>query len=417
MSFLNEITSDVVDASRVASGKAVCGSPANTTGRTLIRPGGTESYTAFWIRDFVLSLGAGHIPLADIEHALRLTASVQAATEWKTPSGSVVPEGSIADHITFDGTPIYFPGPNVAEEQGDPFGHYPPFDNPYFFVGMAWHAIKAGGTPALLREEIGGLSLLRRLDMAFAVPTVAPDGSEMVWCDAARRGVSFGFTDTVVHTGHLLFASLFRTRIARRLADMHEWCGDNEKARRYVEIGDRIAENLAPTFAHESGLLKASTGISAQPDVWGSAFAVYAGLLPEPDATRIAGVLLDCLDRGTIAWRGNIRHIPTDWDFSPESPWERTVHDFGAGNRYQNGAYWGTPTGWVCAAVAKVDERKARHLALDYVNELREEDYRTGEGRGSPYECIHPDGDYRKAPVYGASVSCPLGVFRGLGWC
>jgi len=85
-------------------------------------------------------------------------------------------------------------------------------------------------------------------------------------------------------------------------------------------------------------------------------------------------------------------------------------------NCYQNGAYWDAPVGWVCHAVAQHDEAAAVRLALDYVADLQRDDFRQGEAFGGPWECAHPVRAHRQNPVYMASVTCPLGVFRRMGW-
>jgi hypothetical protein len=414
MLFLKDLSLDVLDASRVQPGQSVAGHGPNATGDTLIRPGGRECYPSYWIRDFAISVECGLIPPAELKHALVLTARCQAPEDWLTPTGSLVPRGAIADHITFAGKPIYFPGTFEFEQQGQPWGYYPSLDDHFYFVEIAWQLAVAYGHGAILREEIDGMSLLDRLALAFTIPAVVDD-CELVWCKEEERGVSFGFTDIVVQTGYLLFCSILRYRAAGQLADLQQMCGAQQAADQYRSLANTIAENIQSAFAHESGLLRASTGKSAQPDVWGSAFAVYSGVLGEREEEQVGRVLLRALADGTIAWKGNIRHVPTDCDFSDTSAWEQTVNN-APKNRYQNGAYWNTPTGWVCYAVAQVDDNTARNLALQYVEELRAGDFRQGEEFGSPYECIHPDGDYSQNPVYLTSVTCPLAAFRRLGW-
>ena len=138
-------------------------------------------------------------------------------------------------------------------------------------------------------------------------------------------------------------------------------------------------------------------------------------MLSGQEAEKVSQALLRCLSEGTIAWKGNIRHVPTDCDFSDVSAWEETVGSY-AKNRYQNGAYWNTPTGWVCYAVAQINDKAACKLALQYVEELRDGDFRQGEEYGSPYECIHPEGNHHQNAVYLTSVTCPLAAFRVLGW-
>lgn len=416
MLFLEDMTMAVINASRVQPGQFVgeC-TPPNTTGGTLIRPGGRDCYPSFWIRDFAMSLECGLVPLDDIEHALLLTARCQTNDDWQTPTGSLVPRGAIADHITFDGKPIYFPGTYTFETQGQPWGYLPSLDDHFYLVKMAWHLVVIGGRKAILQKEIDEMRLLDRLDLAFSVPIVAKNGSELVCCDEKQRGVSFGFTDSVIHSGNLLFCSLLRYRAAVHLAQLHEICGQKYKAEYYEALSMTISSHLGVTFADDSGLLRASTVRSAQPDVWGSAFAVYVGVLSKQEAENVSQVLLHCLYKKTIAWKGNIRHMPTDCDFSEVSAWEKTISNTPK-NLYQNGAYWNTPTGWVCYAVAQIDYKAARALALDYIAELKAGDFRQGEAYGSPYECIHPDGDYRQNPVYMTSVTCPLGAFQRLGW-
>ncbi|MFH1942730.1 MAG: hypothetical protein ABIL68_11580 [bacterium] len=415
MLFLEDLAGEVLNASRVRQGESVAGRGPNTTGGTLIRPGGRNCYPAFWIRDFTMSLECGLIPPEEIEHALLLTAHCQAQEDWLTPTGSLVPRGAIADHITLDSKPIYFPGTYEFEAQGQPWGYYPSLDDHFYFVEIAWHLAVAYGRKSIFQEVIDGMSLLDRLALAFTVPTVK-DGSELVWCEEKKRGVSFGFTDSIVHTGYLLFCSILRYRAAGQLADLYQICGLQQKAEQYRSLASKISRDIQTTFIHESGLLRASTGKSAQPDVWGSAFAVYSGALGERNAMQVSRALSRALSDGTIAWKGNIRHVPTDYEFSELSAWEQTVNSAFSKNRYQNGAYWNTPTGWVCYAVAQVDAEASRELALQYVEELRAGDFRQGDEYGSPYECIHPDGDYRQNAVYLTSVACPLAAFQRLGW-
>jgi hypothetical protein len=142
---------------------------------------------------------------------------------------------------------------------------------------------------------------------------------------------------------------------------------------------------------------------------------VYAGILSDDAAESVCEGLRQALVSGTISWRGNIRHVPTDADFNEETAWERVLGGFRK-NRYQNGAYWSTPTGWVCYAVARLDEALARRHAREFLDDLRAGDFRRGNDFGAPFECMHPDGDYRQNPVYMTSVTCPLAAFRRLGW-
>ncbi len=412
MAFLEGLASAVLDASRVPEGEKVGGIGPNVTGNTLIRPGGRDCYPAFWIRDYAMSLESGLVTPEEQRHALLLTARLQQPKDWSLPSGSFVPKWAIADHVSFGGKPIFYPGTleDFEGQGGKEWGYLPSLDDHYFFIHMAAFLVETTGDSALLRESVEGVPLLERLGRAYDVPPSRPD-TGLVYATDENRGVTFGFVDVVTHTGDLLFCSLLKCRAALELAQLHAALGDTADAARWAEKASALKEALNGAFAMDDGWLRASTGVSGQPDVWGTAFAVYIGAL-HPDAEAAAcRALADAFRNGTIAWQGNIRHVPTDRDFSSETAWESAL---AKKNTYQNGAYWGTPTGWVCYAIHKTDPDAARQLAREYVAELREGDFRKGPEFGSPWECMHPDGRHRQNPVYLTSVTCPLATFRAI---
>ena len=184
--------------------------------------------------------------------------------------------------------------------------------------------------------------------------------------------------------------------------------GDGEGAQDCRDRAETLKRAIDVTFPAVDGLLRASTGASAQPDVWGTAYAVYVGALTPGKKAAACRALANAYDAGTLAWRGNIRHVRITDDFSDATMWERAL---AAKNTYQNGAYWGTPVGWVVYAIARIDRPMAARLAREYLAELREGDFRNGPESGSPWECMHPDGNHRQNPVYLTSVSCPLAAF------
>ncbi len=417
LSFLEGITRDVVEMARVRPNEMVDNFGPNSSGGTLIRPGGRDCYPAFWIRDFAMSLESGLITIEEQKHALLYTAQKQQEGEMLTQSGSIVPHGSIADHISFDGIAIFFPGTiDDYRAQGGIFGKTPCYDDHYYFVHMVWYYIQATKDVDILNREIKERKLIDRLDLAFAVPPACED-SHLVCCNNENRGVSFGFCDSIVQTGKLLFCSILKYRAARQMAELYNHLDNYAASKKYAETASCLKKNIAATFHPEQGLLRASTGTSSQPDAWGSAFAVYVDAVEEKAAHAIGKMLAAAYSSGTLSFRGNIRHVLTTDDFSKDTAWELTVNQKQfVKNRYQNGAYWNTPTGWVCYAIAKVNEPLAAQLAGEYIEELREGDFRKGAEFDSPWECIHPDGDYKQNPVYLTSVSCPLAAFRKLGW-
>ena len=417
LSFLEGITKDVVEMARVRPNERVGDLSPNSSGGTLIRPGGRGCYPAFWIRDFAMSLESGLISVEEQKHAILYTAQKQQEGEMLTQSGSIIPHGSIVDHISFDGIPIFFPGTlDNYRLQGGIFGKTPCYDDHYYFVHMAWYYIQVTNDISILNREINGRTLIDRLDLAFSTPP-ACEKSHLICCNNENRGVSFGFCDSIVQTGKLLFCSLLKYRAARQMSELYKRLDNHAAGEKYAEIASCLKKNIAATFYHEQGLLRSSTGTSSQPDVWGSAFAVYVDAVEEKVALAIGKTLADAYIQGTLSFRGNIRHVLTTDDYNKDTAWELTVNqEQFVKNRYQNGAYWNTPTGWVCYAIALVDEPLAAQLAGEYIEELREGDFRKGPEYGSPWECIHPDGDHKQNPVYLTSVACPLAAFRKLGW-
>jgi hypothetical protein len=405
--FLSRMAREVVDSSRILPGKMIAGSIGpNNTGGTLIRPGGRDCYPSFWIRDYTMSLESGFVTTEEQLHMLQLTASTQCDKPWITKGGSLIPYGSIADHIRIDDAlPVFFPGTLDYYDQGiKTFGMVPPYDDQFYFIHMAWYYVQSTGDWTVLVKKINNKSILERLQAAFAVVPSAP-GSELAFTTDEFRGVDFGFRDVITMTGNLCMTSILKYRAASELAEILGHAGERGLAASYSDISSRIKKEISLTFSDKRGLLKASTGKSSQPDVWSTALAVWMNILEGEDMLRACRTLADSYRNGALSADGNIRHILTTDDFNGNTAWEFSI---AKKNTYQNGAYWGTPTGWVCYAIAKVEPELAARLAGEYVAELRENDFR--KGGGSPYECFHPSG-FRQNPVYMTTVTCPLIVF------
>jgi hypothetical protein len=410
--FLEKLTKDVLESSRIYPGEEVAvGFGPNNTGGVLIRPGGRDCYPAFWIRDYAMSLESGLIPPEEQRHMLQLTAATQCDQTWITPGGSLVPYGAIADHVRVDdGMPIYFPGTYSYEDQGVPeFGTLPPISDQFFFIHMAYTYVNTTSDRAFLRSEIKGMTLIQRLETAYRTAAIQSD-NPLIYTTEHLRGVDFGFRDVQVITGELCFPSILKFRASHELAWLFEQLGRRQKAISYLKTAEKLKELIPVVFADARGMLKASTGKSNQPDVWSTALAVHLGILEEEKLEKTCLFLAKAYLEGILSYRGNIRHILTTDDFSEGTAWEISLAQK---NTYQNGAYWGTPVGWVVAAIARVNREAAQKLAFEYISELKENDYRKGSDFGAPYECFHPSGN-RQNPVYLTSVTCPYGVFKNL---
>ena len=409
LGYLKELTKDVLESSRIYPGQKI--SPtfgSNNTGGILIRPGGRDCYPSFWIRDYAMSLECGFITSDQQKHMLQLTASTQCDQTWITNAGGMIPLGAIADHIRIDDSkPIYFPGTYDYNSQGGrTWGVVPPYCDQYFFIHMAYYYVKNGSHAKFLLNEIDGVRLIDRLEIAYKVPPTQQDGV-LVYTTDDFRGSDFGFRDAIYMTGNLCFPSLLKYRASLELAELFDMIQCKAKADAYRTTGKRLKNEIPLVFSDNRGMLLASTGKSKQADVWSTALAVYFRVLEGENMNKTCQFLRDAYKNGTLANRGNIRHVLTCDDFSESTAWERSK----AGkNTYQNGAYWGTPTGWVCYALAKVDVFTAKQLAKEYIDDLRAGDYRKGPEFGAPWECYNTDS--AQNAVYLTSVSCPYIVFK-----
>jgi hypothetical protein len=339
---------------------------------------------------------------------LLLTAATQCDQPWITRGGSLIPYGAIADHIRIDDAlPVYFPGTLDYTDQGNKtFGMVPPYDDQFYFIHMVWFYVSTTGDKTVLSQNINGIPLLTRLEMAFAVPPSAPD-NHIVYTTDDFRGVDFGFRDVITMTGNLCMTSLLKYRAAFELAELFNLTGQKYQSEKYAGISLKIKHAIPVLFLDDRGMLKASTGRSSQPDVWSTGFAVWLNVLEGEALEKACRFLADSYKKGYLASGGNIRHVLTIDDFSGSTAWESSL---AKKNTYQNGAYWGTPTGWICYAIAQADYQLARQLAREYIDDLRKNDFRKGGATAAPYECFHPSG-FRQNPVYMTTVTCPFIVF------
>jgi hypothetical protein len=355
-----------------------------------------------------MSLECGFISIEEQKHMLNLTAATQCDQTFITKAGSMVPTGAIADHIRIDDSkPIYFPGTySYGGQGGKTFGMFPPYCDQYYFIHMAHFYAKITNSVKVLNEEINGVKLIDRLEMAFKVPPTQHDGV-LVYTTDEFRGIDFGFRDVIHMTGNLCFPSLLKYRSSLELAELFGMLKRREMKLKYIEIGNRLKNEIPLVFIDKRGMLLASTSKSGQPDVWSTVLAVYYNVLEGDQLNKTCKFLADAYKNGTLAKRGNIRHILTSDDFSDSTAWEKSL---AAKNTYQNGAYWGTATGWVCHAIAKVDIEAAKQLAKEYIDDLHEGDYRKGPKFGAPWECYNKDA--AQNAVYMATVTCPYIVFK-----
>lgn len=417
MQFLADFTAASIEAARVRPGEQVSTElPANLSGTTLIRPGGRACYPAVWTQDFAITLETGFVTPQEMTDHLRLIARAQnGPKERLLKSGAIIPPFAIPDHVLFNGEPVFYPGTySSGEDQGgECWGIIPPTNNHYDFILIAFQIWRATGQSDFLLEAVNGTPIIERLRRAFQVPQIDPHSS-LIYTEAKRRAVGFIFCDSIYMTGHLLFASLLRWRGARQLAELEEALGNRAEAAQWRELVAPIPENLSATFSEPSrigGWLMAATEVGRQPDVWGTIYALYLGLIKGERADAALAEIVRALKEGTICHEGAIRHVPTNHDASPHSAWEKT-HT--AHNHYQNGAYWHTPTGWLIAVLADHSPHWAQQLFDEMIVHFQREDFRKGAEFNAPWECFGKNGTARSNPLFIGSVVVPYGALKQL---
>lgn len=413
MEFLKDIARATVEAAHVAPGANKPGGGVNSTGITVITPGG--NYPAFWIRDYAMSLDCGLIGPEEILPQLKLIASRQSGPkEKKLNGGCVVPPFSIADRIAMDGRPIYS---NSTEILGcNKYGTLPPADNHFYFIHIAWAYWRDTQDAGFLSDEVSGAPIIDRLIKAFNAPEVNP-ATGAVTSLPPRGAVGFGFDDSVYMQGELCFATLLRLRAARQMAELCGAAKMDAEEKEFLKAADVIAENFMRLFGDPQelgGWLRGATIKCRQPDVWATLFALRMGVLtPEAEAmARDAVVKATRSENHEIEYQGAVRHVPTTHDFSDSSAWEDAMTKKGI---YQNGAYWHTATGWLIEAIHPVDRSLALSVFQRYIAHLREYDFRKGVYE-APWECFGIDLNAAQNPVYMTSVTLPLGVLQKMKW-
>ena len=415
ISFLFDMTKDVTGVCVIHPqediGENPSGAGFNGLGIDVVTPAGTKlspgAYPSFWLRDFVMSVPAGFYSSKYLRDCTILFAKSQLDEDWPW-EGSFVPAFTPAEHINLDGGNVFFPGSYYTDErQGGKWGPYPPMDNSFFFVELAYYAFKSLGAD-FLREQINGLSIIDRVCRAFH----SVENDELIGLakmTSATRAVDFGFCDTVFKTGYVLFGSCLRYRSAQYISQMLEAVGYSKSANAYREICSDIQNNMPDIFGDKSGFLLAATDSCRQKDVWGTAFAVYIGALQGENLIRACCALRDAYINGTSIYNGNVRHILTNDNWSVTSAWEQCSALL---DDYQNGGYWLTPTGWYIYALSLIDCGLAKKLFIEMMDHIKATDYRNVDGQFGPYEFICPKSGKTGQPINLTSVACPLAAIQ-----
>jgi acetyl esterase/lipase len=343
-------------------------------GTKLFTPDGQGNYRALWTRDFAYMVeNAGDlIPPGDVEAALRfLIRGVRA-------------DGAAPDRVRPDGVAVYVAGP-----EDNPLGE-PNIDNAQFLV-IAVHA-HLNRSPATARFR-----LVREwsepLQRAMNYIPRSPAG--LVFNDPQKPHSPYGFTDTVGKTGELLFESLLYWQAARRLAHWLDLYGEPVSAAELRQRAALIETNLVRLWDEGAGAFVAASQDCRQVDIWGNAYALWLDFPLGAKRDRVLDFLVQNRDR--FVWRGQVRHLLRG------EHWQRLLTPV-APERYQNGAYWATASGWVIWALAQRDTGLARRMWAELIADFRHH---------GVFECVNEG--YRQLDSYVVSAANPLAALRRLG--
>jgi len=326
-------------------------------------------YEAFWLRDYAYMLEGCPEAFSDQElrdACLLFVSSMRA-------------DGAGVDCVKFDGTPIYQPGYGTM-------GENPVADGGPFTVAVAWH------THRRLHDRQLVLQIVDRLVKTMkAVPRNLETGMVFIKPEGYDR-CPYGFTDTVRKQGDELFTSLLWMQAARQLVDLLIVADRQAEAGRWRAEADRVAAGVPKVFWDEKlGLFRAATLKCREPDLWGSAFAVYLGVAGRDESLHIARFFRE--HYGEIVERGQLRHLPAGTYWEAACPRDT----------YQNGGYWATPVGWFVYTLDRADPSLADRTLLDLVEDFQK--------RGVT-EWVW--GDHQAVRNYIASATMPLAGARAM---
>ncbi len=308
-------------------------------------------YDAFWLRDYAYMVEGCNEAFnnKELTDACRVFLGGQRA------------DGACVDCIKFDGTPIYKPGMGGM-------GDHPVADGSQFTVAVVWQAYQRTKDAALAKQCAD--QLIKALN---AVPRNPANGLVQIKPGGYDR-CPYGFTDTVRKQGDELFTSLLYCEASRQLADLLDAAQRPDDAKHWRAEADRTAASIRTVFWDANvGLFRAATVQCKEPDLWGSAYAVYLGVASKEQAATVARYFKQHYSE--IVCRGQIRHLPGGVYWEAACPKDE----------YQNGGFWATPTGWFVYTLDLVDSTLADRIVFELVRELRRNGYAEwvfGEKRG-----------------------------------
>jgi hypothetical protein len=377
----SQIEADIADLERAAK-KLIDGCIIKASDGTLLyTPDGQAHYAALWTRDF-----ASMVDYAGYLMSLKI---IEKCIDYLIKG--IREDGAVPDRVEVSGRPVYAAGPPDA-----PPGE-PNIDNAQFLVFAV-----TGYLEMIPKESQEVLYRKWSPFLAKGMDYIPRSARGLVWNDPVKPHSPYGFTDTVAKTGELFMESILYWRACKMLARWEGMYGsEKEKGKgqngRQAQVGwearaRAIEKNIGSLWDAKTGMFFAATHDCRQTDIWGNAYAVYNGFPLADKKARILDWLASNYDQ--YVWRGQVRHLPRG------EYWERQLMTVDP-ERYQNGAYWATASGWVMGALNERHPELARRMFRDLMEDFK---------AGGICECVNAG--YRQLPSYVNSATNPLGAAR-----
>ena len=343
-------------------------------------PDGNIFYRGIWTRDFCyLVEGAGDmIPGEDIERGIEYILRHQR------------PDGGIPTSIGPSGPPGFFTVGEKGTTRTDG-------DNSQFMVKMVEAYCKLSRSNRIFERHLD--ALVRALDF------VPRNEDGLVWIDPQHPHTGYGFRDCIEVKGGDTFCTLLYWESARIIARAAHRLGRHEIFERFEAQARQIETHLHLLFSETAGAFIAGTEAERHADIWANAYFIHLGVPAPKFRARVLDFLVK--RRKDYLQDGQVRHLLKD------ESWDRIRSHIMPAGMYQNGAYWGTASGWVLSAFLEADPGLARSVAESLMDDFL--------NRGA-YECVNRGFlwggygvEYTKVPKYVASVANPLPLLRKIG--
>jgi len=193
--------------------------------------------------------------------------------------------------------------------------------------------------------------------------------THLVTVPSGSGDVPYGFQDGIdFSTGAGSHDNLWGTALLyqaeTQMAAMYTAVGDSTNAATMAADAALLKSNVtAVLWDSGAGMFNASSGVNAQIDIAGSAFACSVGLASPSQCTAISTWLsanYASIENSYVVANGYLRKSPTNWAQTYSVP------SSGSG-QYDNG-YWVDSLGFILQTMALTDLTAAARLASDYAN-------------------------------------------------